>query len=84
MNTINGRGYTQYKIYQGAFYPLNSETIVFPSVNLEMIKFRIAKNPSFWTNLVNVVREFARLRPSLTQLYRHVVSTPTPAQEVLA
>ncbi|HWA32965.1 MAG TPA: BatD family protein, partial [Cyclobacteriaceae bacterium] len=46
--TINGRGYTQYKIYQGAFYPLNNETIVFPSVDLEMIKFRIAKNPSFF------------------------------------
>ncbi len=46
--TINGRGYTQYKIYQGAFYPLNNETIVFPSVDLEMIKFKIAKNPSFF------------------------------------
>ncbi len=46
--TINGRGYTQYKIYQAAFYPLNNETIVFPSVDLEMIKFRIAKNPSFF------------------------------------
>jgi hypothetical protein len=46
--TINGKGYTQYKIYQAAFYPLNNETIVFPSVSLEMIKFKIAKNPSFF------------------------------------
>ena len=46
--TINGKGYTQYKIYQAAFYPLNSETIVFPSVDLEMIKFKVAKNPSFF------------------------------------
>jgi hypothetical protein len=45
---INGRGYTQYKIYQGAFYPLNTQQIVFPSVGLEMLKFKVAKNPSFF------------------------------------
>jgi BatD DUF11 like domain len=45
---INGKGYTQYRIYQAAFYPLNSEPIVFPSVGLEMIKFKVAKNPSFF------------------------------------
>ncbi len=46
--TINGKGYTQYKIYQAAFYPLNSEPVKFPSVELEMIKFKVAKNPSFF------------------------------------
>jgi hypothetical protein len=46
--TINGKGYTQYKIYQAAFYPLNSEPIRFPSVGLQMIKFKVAKNPSFF------------------------------------
>ncbi|CAN5365850.1 hypothetical protein BH10BAC4_BH10BAC4_05230 [soil metagenome] len=45
---INGKGYTQYKIYQAAFYPLNNEPIIFPSVGLEMIKFKVAKNPSFF------------------------------------
>ena len=45
---INGKGYTQYKIYQGAFYPLNNQPITFPSVGLEMIKFKVAKNPSFF------------------------------------
>ena len=45
---INGRGYTQYKIYQGAFYPLNAQQIKFPSVGLEMLKFKVAKNPSFF------------------------------------
>lgn len=45
---IGGKYYTQYKIYQAAFYPLNMQPIVFPSVGLEMIKFKVAKNPSFF------------------------------------
>jgi len=45
---IGGRGYTEYKIYQGTFYPLNTQTITFPSVGLEMLKFKVAKNPSFF------------------------------------
>ena len=45
---INGKGYTQYKIYQATFYPLNTEPVKFPGVDLEMIKFKVAKNPSFF------------------------------------
>ncbi len=45
---INGKNYTQYKVYQGAFYPLNNEDIVFPSIGLDMIKYKVAKNPSFF------------------------------------
>lgn len=45
---INRKRYTQYKIYQGAFYPLNAEDIEFPQVGLKMIKFKVAKNPSFF------------------------------------
>ncbi len=46
--TISGKGYTQYRIYQAAFYPLNTEPVRFPSVGLQMIKFKVAKNPSFF------------------------------------
>ncbi|WP_276373284.1 BatD family protein [Chryseolinea sp. H1M3-3] len=45
---INGRDYTQYKIYQATYYPLNTEPIKFPSVGLEMIKYKVAKNPSYF------------------------------------
>jgi hypothetical protein len=45
---INGKHLTQYKIYQATFYPLNAEPIIFPSVGLEMIKYKVAKNPSFF------------------------------------
>ncbi len=46
--TIQGKPYTRYKIYQATFYPLNSEPVIFPSVSLEMIKYKVAKNPSFF------------------------------------
>jgi hypothetical protein len=45
---LNGRNYTQYKIYQATYYPLNAEPITFPSVGLEMIKYKVARNPSFF------------------------------------
>ncbi|MEL7002740.1 MAG: BatD family protein [Bacteroidota bacterium] len=45
---INNKRYTQYKLYQGAFYPLNSEDVKFPVTGLEMIKYQVAKNPSFF------------------------------------
>ncbi len=46
--SIQGKGYTQYRIYQATFFPLNAEPVSFPSVGLEMIKFKVAKNPSFF------------------------------------
>jgi hypothetical protein len=48
MVTMNGRDYMQYKIYQATFYPLNAQPITFPSVGLEMIKYKVARNPSFF------------------------------------
>lgn len=46
--TINNRNYTRYKIYQTAYYPLTLQDIEFPSVGLKMIKYKVAKNPSFF------------------------------------
>jgi len=46
--TIGGRNYTQYKIYQTSYYPLTAQDIEFPSVGLKMIKYKVAKNPSFF------------------------------------
>jgi hypothetical protein len=46
--TINGKHYVQYKIHQAMYYPFNTEAIRFPSLALEMIKFKVAKNPSFF------------------------------------
>jgi hypothetical protein len=46
--SIGEKDYTRYKIYQATYYPLNKETIVFPRVALQMIKYKVAKNPSFF------------------------------------
>lgn len=46
--TIGGRRYDRYKIYQTTYYPLTLNDIDFPSVGLKMIKYRVAKNPSFF------------------------------------
>ena len=45
---VEGREYTQYKIYQVTFYPLNLEPVVFPETGLELIKYKVAKNPTFF------------------------------------
>ena len=42
--TINGKKYTQYKIYESTFYPLNSKPTNFPSVTLKLLKFTPEKN----------------------------------------
>jgi len=46
--TINNKAYKQYKIFQSAFYPLNTNTIHLPKVGLELVKYKVAKNPSFF------------------------------------
>ena len=45
---INGKEYTEYKIYQATYYPLNAKPIVFPSVGLKMIKYKVAREPGFF------------------------------------
>ena len=46
--TIKGKQFTRYTVYQAAFYPLNVEDIYFSPVELELIKYNVAKNPSFF------------------------------------
>jgi hypothetical protein len=46
--TIGGANYTRYKIYQAAYFPLNLEPVNFKSVPFEMIKYKVAKSPSFF------------------------------------
>ncbi|MFC2126493.1 BatD family protein [Bacteroidota bacterium] len=46
--SINNKQYSQYKIYQATYYPLNTEDIDFPSVPFKMIKYKVAKNRSIF------------------------------------
>lgn len=45
---INGKKYAQYKIFQAAYYSLNDEPVHFPKVGLKLVKFKEAKNPTFF------------------------------------
>jgi len=45
---INGKYYTQYKLFQAAYYPFNLDTISIPSIDFKMIKYKQAKNYSFF------------------------------------
>jgi len=46
--TIEGKKYTEYKLYRATLYPLNKQPIVFPELPLKMIKFKVAKVQSFF------------------------------------
>jgi hypothetical protein len=48
--TIENKRYRRYKLYQAMMYPINAQKIKIPSVELEMIKYKEAKNPSFFGN----------------------------------
>ncbi len=48
--TIGGKRYVQYKLYQAVFYPLNTKTVKFPELELKMVKYKMAKNPTFFGN----------------------------------
>jgi len=46
--TINGESYKRYKVFQAAYYPLNTDPITLPKVDMKMIKYKVAKNPRFF------------------------------------
>ncbi|MCC5946287.1 MAG: BatD family protein [Bernardetiaceae bacterium] len=44
--TINGKKYTEYRIYHSVFYPLSEDDIEIPSVPFGIMKFQTPKNAS--------------------------------------
>ena len=40
---VSGKTYTRYKLYQSTFFPLNTDSLHFPSVSLKLIKYLVAK-----------------------------------------
>lgn len=53
---INGKIYTQYKLYRATYFPLNVDNIKFQSLPLKMIKYKVAKTQSFFGN--NLAEDF--------------------------
>ncbi|MCP4457851.1 MAG: protein BatD, partial [Cytophagales bacterium] len=66
--TISGKGFTKYKVYQTAFFPLNVQNINFPALDLELIKYNVAKNPSFFGRNRQEDRETFKSRPKTVKV----------------
>jgi hypothetical protein len=46
--TFNGKNWVKYKVYEATFFPFSDGEITIPSISWEMIKYRVAKNPTFF------------------------------------
>ncbi|GAB3827741.1 hypothetical protein GCM10028895_40360 [Pontibacter rugosus] len=46
---VKGEPYLRFKLYEAVLYPLNKEPLRFPQLQLQMIKYKVAKNPSLLT-----------------------------------
>ncbi|MEM9328629.1 MAG: BatD family protein [Bacteroidota bacterium] len=79
--SIQGKPYTQYKIFQAAYYPLNVDDIDFPSVGLKLIKYRVAKNPTFFGRNRQEDYETFHSRPKTVKVLR---LPPHPLNESVA
>src|SRR5690606_5905940 len=47
---INGKGWTRLQVYESTFYPFSEGGVTVPSIPWERIKYRIAKNRTFFGN----------------------------------
>ena len=46
--TFNGKNWTKYKVYEATFFPFSPGEVSIPPIAWEMIKYRVARNPSFF------------------------------------
>ncbi|MFD2035865.1 BatD family protein [Belliella marina] len=46
--SINGKNWIKYKVYEATFFPFSEGEINIPSISWEMIKYKVAKNPTFF------------------------------------
>ena len=48
MTNINNKRYNEYKIFEATYFPFNEGRILFPKLELDLIQYQIAKNPTFF------------------------------------
>jgi hypothetical protein len=46
--TFNGKNWIKYKVYEATFFPFSEGEITIPPISWEMIKYKVAKNPTFF------------------------------------
>ncbi len=47
--TVRGEPYLRFKLYEAVLFPLSRAPLHFPQLKLQMIKYKVAKNPSLLT-----------------------------------
>ncbi|MEL0009542.1 MAG: BatD family protein [Flammeovirgaceae bacterium] len=79
--TINNKRYNQYKIFEATYYPLNNNPIKFSKLELELIKYKISKRPSFFGR--NKIEDFETFYSK--PLYIDVKDLPDhPLKEIIS
>jgi hypothetical protein len=46
--SFNGKNWIKYKVYEATFFPFSEGEITIPAIAWEMIKYKVAKNPTFF------------------------------------
>lgn len=46
--SFNGKNWIKYKVYEATFFPFSEGEITIPAIEWEMIKYKVAKNPTFF------------------------------------
>ncbi|WP_219158817.1 BatD family protein [Hymenobacter profundi] len=44
--TVGGKSYLRYRLYETELYPLTAEALRFPIISLQMVKYKVAKDPT--------------------------------------
>ncbi len=65
---INKKRYRRYKLFQAEFYPLNNEPISFPELSFSMIKYKVAKNPSFFSRTRQADKKVFSTKPKTVKV----------------
>jgi hypothetical protein len=60
---VKSKRYRKYNLFQAEYYPLNNEPINFPALTFNMIKYKVAKNPSFFSRTRQADKKEFTTRP---------------------
>lgn len=66
--TIENKEYLRFKLYEAVYFPINTETLLFPSVGLEMIKYRVAKTPVLFGDDRQATRKIYYTAPKIVEV----------------
>jgi hypothetical protein len=64
--TFNGKNWIKYKVYEAVFFPFSEGEITIPSIAWEMIKYKVAKNPTFFGS--NRLEDFKKFYSSAKKI----------------